>query len=67
MTPSRRHRARNLIQSAMLIGGMALIAWAVVGTLVGPGLTVLIVCSSVLGLLLAPSLPKSVMLPAYGA
>ena len=51
----------------MLIGGMALIAWAVVGTLAGPGLTLLIVCSSVLGLLLAPSLPKSVMLSAYGA
>ena len=67
MTPSLRHRARNLIQSTMLIGGMALIAWAVVGTLAGPGLTFLIVCSSVLGLLLAPSLPKSVLLSAYGA
>lgn len=67
MSPSLHHQARNLLQSALLIGGMALIAWAVVGTIAGPGLTLLMVGSSVISLLLAPSLPKTLLLSAYRA
>ena len=67
MLPSFHHQARNLLQSALLIGGMALIAWVVVGTIAGPGLTLLMVGSSVLALLLAPSLPKTLLLSAYRA
>lgn len=67
MSPSLVHQTRNLLQSVLLIGGMALIAWAVVGTIAGPGLTLLIVGGSILGLLLAPSLPSAVLLSAYRA
>ena len=67
MSPSVLHQTRNLVQSMLLIGGMGLIAWAVVATIAGPGLTLLTVGSSVIGLLLAPSLPKTVLLSAYRA
>lgn len=67
MSPSFHHQARNLLQSVLLIGGMALIAWVVIGTVAGPGTTLLMVASSVLGLLLAPSLPKTLLLSAYRA
>lgn len=67
MSPSLLHQTRNFVQSVLLIGGMALIAWIVVGTIAGPTLTLLIVGGSVVGLLLAPSLPKTVLLSAYRA
>jgi heat shock protein HtpX len=67
MSPSLLHQTRNFLQSVLLIGGMALIAWIVVGTIAGPGLTLLVVGSAILGLLLAPSLPKTVLLSAYRA
>ena len=66
MTPSLSHRALNVVQSALLIGGMGLISWLVVSTITGPGLTLAIVAGSVLGLLFAPALPKHVLLSAYG-
>lgn len=67
MAPTLLHQARNLLQSAMLLGGMALLTWIVVGTVAGPDLTLAIVAGTVFGLLLAPSYPKTVLLSAYRA
>lgn len=46
---------------------MAVLAWVIVSAIAGPGLTLGIVGGSVLGLLLAPGLPKRILLNAYGA
>ncbi|GAB4235591.1 MAG: zinc metalloprotease HtpX [Methyloligellaceae bacterium] len=67
MTPTFRHRILNLAQSALLIGAMAVLAWAIVATIAGPDLTLAIVAGSILGLLFMPALPKGLLLSAYGA
>lgn len=67
MSPSLRHRSLNLAQSALLIGGMAVLAWILVSSIAGAALTLAIVLGSVLGLLMAPKLPKNMLLSAYGA
>lgn len=64
---SPRHRLLNLAQSALLIGGMAILAWVIVSAIAGPEMTLAIVGGSVLGLLFLPALPKRVLLNAYGA
>ncbi|RMF09500.1 MAG: peptidase M48 [Alphaproteobacteria bacterium] len=67
MAPTFRHRILNLAQSALLIGAMAVLAWAIVATIAGPDLTLAIVAGSILGLLFMPALPKGLLLSAYGA
>ncbi|WP_417686911.1 zinc metalloprotease HtpX [Roseibium sp.] len=67
MSPSLRHRLINIAQSALLVGGMGVIAWGIVSTIAGPELTLAIVLGSVFGLVLMSSLPKQVLLSAYGA
>lgn len=67
MLPSDRHRATNLAQTVLLAGGMGLIAWTVVSALAGPGLALAVVVGAVAGLLAAPTLPRRVLLQAYGA
>ncbi|MEG3116668.1 zinc metalloprotease HtpX [Salinicola sp. 4072] len=67
MTPTRRHRVYNFLHSALLIGGMGLIVWAVVGMMAGPALTFLIVAGAMLGLVLTPALPRRLLLSSYKA
>lgn len=67
MNPTKRHRLYNLLQSILLISGMGMIAWSVVSTLSDPVITTLIVSGAMLGLVLAPTLPKRLLLSSYGA
>lgn len=67
MRPTSGHRTINLLQSVLIIGAMAAIAWVVVSDIAGPELTIAIVGGSVLGLLFAPRLPKRILLSAYNA
>jgi len=67
MPLTRRHQALNLLQSVLLLAGMAAIGWIVVSAIAGPELSVAIVVGALGGLLLAPGIPKHVLLRAYGA
>jgi heat shock protein HtpX len=67
MQPSVRHRAHNVMQSALLAGGMAVIAWAIFEVIAGPVFALSLVLMALAGMLLAPRLPKSVLLSAHGA
>jgi heat shock protein HtpX len=67
MEPSFRHSATNMAQSGLLIGSMAVIAWVVLSALAGTAWALAIALGAVAGMLLGPSLPKSVLLSAYGA
>lgn len=67
MTATLRHRLINLAQSLLLLAGMAGITWVIVSAVAGPEVTLGIVTGSVLGLLLAPELPRRLLLKAYRA
>ena len=67
MTATPRHQFLNLLQSILLLAGMAVIAWFIVSAVAGPGLAISIVIGSLLGLLLSPGIPKRLLLNAYGA
>lgn len=67
MSLTPRHTALNLLQSGLLLAGMAGIGWIVVSAVAGPELSVAIVAGALGGLLLAPGIPKHVLLRAYGA
>ena len=67
MGPSVSHRALNILQSILLIGGMGMIAWRVVATVAGPEMTLVIVFAWLTGMALAPALPKRLLLSSYGA
>lgn len=67
MQPSIRHRIVNLLQSGLIVLGMAAIAWISVSAVAGPAITLMAVAGVVLGLLLAPSGPRQMILSAYGA
>lgn len=67
MEPSVRHRAINVIQSALLIGSMSVIAWLILDMIAGTAWALAVVIGAVGGMLLAPNLPKTVLLSAYGA
>lgn len=67
MTPTLRHRTLNFAQSALLIGMMALLSWAIVSTIAGAGFALTVMLGSVIGLFLAPAFPKQMLLKAYNA
>lgn len=67
LAPSLAHRLNNLAQTALILGGMAAIAWAVVGMIAGPGTTLLVVGAAIAGLALAPSLSRELLLRGYRA
>lgn len=67
MPASPRHRLNNLVQSVLLLGGMAAIGWLIVSALAGPGVTLLVIAGLVLSLLLSPGIPRQILLQAYGA
>ena len=67
MTETRRHRLRNLAQSALLLAGMGGIVWLVTSWWAGPGWTLALVGATIAGLALAPSVPRRYLLSAYRA
>jgi heat shock protein HtpX len=67
MDPTARHRLRNLLHAALLLGGMALLAMAVADLLIGPAAGVWALAGMVLALAVAPIAPKRLILSAYRA
>ena len=67
MAPHRLHRARNLLQSALLILGMAAIAAACAWTLWGKTGIAWAFALVVLVLVLSPSIPPGLVLSLYRA
>ena len=65
--PSPSHRLLNLVQTMLILGGMAAIAWVVLGSIFGPEVTVLLIALSLAGLALAPSLSREFLLRGYRA
>lgn len=64
---SLRHRLINLAQSLLLLCGMGLITWVVVGAIVGPDMTVAMVVGSMLALALSGGAARRLVLAGYGA
>ena len=64
---SARHRLLNLVQSALLLGLMAAVAWVSVTVILGPGTGLLVALGMVAGLFLAPDLSRRMLLSAYRA
>ncbi len=62
-----RHRLLNYLQSVLLLGGMAVLAWLIVSAVAGPEATFFMVAGTVVGLALSPGVPKRILLNAYGA
>ena len=65
--PSPSHRLLNLVQTMLILGGMAAIAWVVLGSIFGPEVTVLLIALSLAGLALAQSLSREFLLRGYRA
>ena len=64
---SASHRLLNLVQSALLLGLMAALAWVSVTVILGPGTGLLVALGMVAGLFLAPDLSRRMLLLAYRA
>lgn len=67
MSPDLVHRLMNLLQTALILAGMAVIAWLVVGLVAGPEATLGIVAAAIAGLMLAPSVSRGLLLRGYRA
>ena len=67
IAPTLAHRLNNLAQTVLLLGGMAAIAWLVVGMIAGPETTFVIVAVMTGGLLFAPTLSRELLLRGYRA
>lgn len=64
---SASHRLLNLLQSTLLLGRMAALAWVSVTVILGPGTGLLVALGMVAGLFLAPDLSRRMLLSAYRA
>lgn len=64
---STRHRFINLVQSALLLGLMAMIAWVSMTAVVGAEVGLLLAFGMVAGLIFVPNLPQDFLLSAYQA
>lgn len=67
MHATRRHRLINLVQSVLLLGSMAAIAWVSFAALFGADIAAAASLGLMIGLLFAPRLPKELLLSIYGA
>lgn len=67
LQPTLQHRLINLAQSALLLGVMGLVAWVTVNALLGPDVALSVTIGSLIGLLLAPKLPRRILISAYNA
>jgi heat shock protein HtpX len=66
-TASAAHRLLNLVQSALLLGVMAAVAWAVLTTVVPADLALLLALAMIAGLAFGAGAPKRFLLSAYQA
>jgi heat shock protein HtpX len=64
---SASHRLLNLVQSALLLGLMAAIAWVSITAILGPEIGLVVAFGMVAGLGLAPDLSRRMLLSAYRA
>jgi heat shock protein HtpX len=64
---SANHRLLNLVQSALLLGLMAAVAWVSVTAILGPGTGLVLALGTVAGLFMAPDLSRRMLLSAYQA
>lgn len=62
-----RHDIRNVLHAAILLSGMAAIAWAAAGALWGPDGGIVALLVVVASLAFAPATPKRLLLSAYRA
>lgn len=67
MTPSFQHSLRNLVQSALLLAGMAVIAAVCVSAFFGAAGVVWAILGVLGAFLLGPRIPKGYLLSLYGA
>ena len=59
---SASHRLLNLVQSTLLLGLMAALAWVSVTVILGPGTGLLVALGMVAGVFLAPDLSRRMLL-----
>jgi heat shock protein HtpX len=64
---SAAHRLVNLVQSTLLLGVMAAIAWAALTTVVTADLALLLALGMIAGLAFSTGAPKRFLLSAYQA
>lgn len=67
MSPDLRHRFRNLLQSLLLLAGMAGIAAVCISALFGAAAVIWVVLGVVGAFLLGPQIPREYLLSLYGA
>ncbi len=67
MSPSFQHRLRNLIQSVLLLGGMAAIGAVCVAALFGTGAVLWTVLGIAGAFFLGPQIPRDYLLSLHGA
>lgn len=67
MTPSFEHRLLNLAQTALLLLGMAGLAAFAVSAIAGVAATLVAVAALVIGVVVAQTAPKRLVLASYGA
>ena len=67
MHPTIRHRLINLAHSALLFAGIAAIAWFSLSAMLGAAIATIVAAGLVLGLSLAPTAPKRLLLSLYRA
>jgi heat shock protein HtpX len=64
---SAGHRLLNLVQSALLLGFMAVVAWVSVTAVLGTRTGLIVALGMVAGLFMAPDLTRRMLLSAYQA
>lgn len=67
MTPSFQHRLRNIVQSALLLTGMAVIAAVCVSAFFGTAGVIWAILGVLGAFLLGPQIPRGCLLSLYGA
>lgn len=67
MSPSSQHRLRNIVQTTLLISGMAAIMWLCVSAVLGAMLGMWAIVGLGLGLVIVPRVPKRMILSLYRA
>jgi len=67
MRPTLRHRLVNLLHSALLLVGMAVIGWVSMTMITSAWIAGAVVLGLIAGMLLAPSTPRRLLLSFYAA
>ncbi|MGV6871822.1 zinc metalloprotease HtpX [Pseudochelatococcus sp. B33] len=67
MRPSSRHKLNNLAQTALIFAGMTGMTWLIVASVASDSVALAAVAGLAAGLILAPTVPKELLLSAYNA